>query len=180
MVSITRWHCPPTYLLIITGWHTVQTKREIINPNLAQGADTKSPARLIDSIKRVNNNNKKNPQQQNLLSLSVLTLYYQVALKSARLFLCLCEHPISFDVYPCSALPRSDVLLSPEIGIRLAKAQRADGWCSIYYDDGTLRHLYTCLSRKKAYTKKDVCYLNGWLHNTVGCWRPFSNLFFFQ
>jgi hypothetical protein len=21
--------------------------------------------------------------------------------------------------------------------------------------------------------------LNGWLHNTVGCWRPFSNLLFF-
>lgn len=76
MVSITRWHCPPTYLLIITGRPTVQTKQEIINPNLAQGADTKSPARLIDSIKRVNNNNKKKPTTaESSLSLSVRWRY---------------------------------------------------------------------------------------------------------
>jgi hypothetical protein len=69
MVSITRWHCPRDLSSHHhRATHTVQTKREIINPDSAQGADTKSPARLIDSIKRVNNNNKKKPQQQNLLS----------------------------------------------------------------------------------------------------------------
>ncbi len=124
MVSITRWHCPPTYLLIITVRHCSNYYGRYKIP--IQCADTKSPARLIDSIKRVNKEKrvKKKPSASRIFSVLASGVIIRWRLKSASLY----TYVWTSNKFRYIPLPsRSDVLSSPEIGIRLAKAQRADG-----------------------------------------------------